>query len=118
MKLSLAIALVIAVKVNADCFSTKLGYPCCKNTKDVAYIDDDGQWGYENDNWCGLGKGNDEQCTGQNDGYPCCNTCNVTYTDAQGDWSWENDQWCGIKKNCRDDESPNDSNIPNVLPQG
>lgn len=35
------------------CFSLFSGYPCCKD-KGVVYIDDDGEWGYTNNNWCGV----------------------------------------------------------------
>jgi len=35
------------------CWSEKLGFPCCSGCK-VGYVDKDGQWGYENGNWCGI----------------------------------------------------------------
>lgn len=31
-----------------------LGYPCCKNTKEVITTDENGKWGFENNNWCGI----------------------------------------------------------------
>jgi len=51
---SILSALSIA-KINAEeCFSEKLGYPCCTTTSDVVLTDDDGNWGIENDIWCGI----------------------------------------------------------------
>jgi len=97
------IALAAAVaKVSADCFSTRLGYPCCSSwNRDVQYVDGDGQWGVENGNWCGIGgQQQQSQCTGQNQGYQCCNGCKVEYTDGDGPWGIENNQWCGIKNTC------------------
>jgi len=35
------------------CWSEVLGYPCCKNCF-VYDTDEDGQWGYENNQWCGI----------------------------------------------------------------
>ncbi|KAG4085439.1 alpha/beta-hydrolase [Neocallimastix lanati (nom. inval.)] len=88
------IATVFAGKALADCFSTKLGYPCCTSTSDVVYTDDDGDWGIENNNWCGI-----ETCWSLKLGYPCCQNTNVVYyTDDDGDWSVENNDWCGIVK--------------------
>ncbi|OUM66602.1 Non-catalytic module family DOC2 [Piromyces sp. E2] len=42
-------------KKNNKCWSEPLGYPCCNN-KDIktSYTDKDGDWGYENGNWCGI----------------------------------------------------------------
>jgi rhamnogalacturonan endolyase len=39
---------------NASCWSVSLGYPCCTNNTTIYYIDDNGNWGVQNDNWCGL----------------------------------------------------------------
>lgn len=38
-----------------DCWSQKLGYACCEGC-DVVFVDDDGNWGVENDEWCGINK--------------------------------------------------------------
>ena len=38
----------------AQCFSIALGYQCCSSGAKVYYVDSDGEWGYENDNWCGI----------------------------------------------------------------
>jgi len=104
-----SISLAVAVaKVRADCFSSRLGYPCCSswNTK-VEYTDNDGKWGVENGNWCGIGGGQQQQsCTGQNQGYQCCNSCKVEYTDGDGPWGIENGQWCGIKSSCNGQQQP------------
>jgi len=35
------------------CWSKKLGYPCCKGCK-LYSTDDDGSWGYESNQWCGI----------------------------------------------------------------
>ncbi|ORX73497.1 glycoside hydrolase [Anaeromyces robustus] len=84
---------------DTSCFSIALNYPCCQGNN-VVYIDDDGEWGYENNNWCGIGKGKSESCTGKSQGYPCCSSCDVIYTDGDGNWGVENNEWCGIKDSC------------------
>ncbi|OUM61183.1 Non-catalytic module family DOC2, partial [Piromyces sp. E2] len=76
------------------CFSEKLGYSCCKNTKEVVYTDADGKWGVENNNWCGI----EDDCWSTRLGYPCCkSTTKVEFTDSDGKWGIENGDWCGIK---------------------
>jgi len=80
---------------NSSCFSTALGYPCCSSTTQVAYVDNDGQWGYENGNWCGIGgKAPEVEKCGS---YNCCTGCDVVYTDNDGKWGVENNDWCLIK---------------------
>ncbi|KAL6610838.1 Arabinanase/levansucrase/invertase [Neocallimastix sp. 'constans'] len=83
-----------------ECFSTKLGYPCCQQTKDVVYEDNDGQWGVENNDWCGITKesASSATCWSTGLGYPCCSLTNtdVYYIDESGNWGIENDDWCGI----------------------
>jgi len=44
----------IASTSNANCWSEKLGFPCCSTCSEVVYTDADGKWGIENGNWCGL----------------------------------------------------------------
>jgi len=104
MKLGISSCLVLAAtiaKVSGACFSTNLGYPCCTSTKTVAYVDDDGLWGIENNNWCGIEEQTSAgQWTGQNQGYPACSHCNVSYVDGDGEWGVQNNDWCGIKKTC------------------
>ena len=36
-----------------ECWSEVLGYPCCKSCT-VYDTDSDGQWGYEDEHWCGI----------------------------------------------------------------
>jgi len=81
------------------CFSIALGYDCCTNPKTkVSTTDKDGEWGIENNQWCGI---NDiQKCPTFIKGYKCCSSCNVTYTDADGDWSIENNEWCSIPYSC------------------
>eukprot|EP00833_Pecoramyces_ruminatium_P017192 jgi/Orpsp1_1/1191224/evm.model.d7180000084209.1 len=40
--------------ISDDCFSTALGYPCCSEFASIEYTDEDGNWGIENDQWCGI----------------------------------------------------------------
>jgi len=78
------------------CWSLDLGYKCCVNTTEVVYTDESGDWGIENDYWCGIPK---PVCWAKALGYKCCSTnvCrNVYYTDNDGQWDVENGQWCGI----------------------
>ncbi|ORX85887.1 hypothetical protein BCR32DRAFT_196954, partial [Anaeromyces robustus] len=81
------------------------GYPCCSANCVVVYTDNDGDWGVENNQWCGCGGGEPaptcpEAITSQ--GYSCCseNNCSVQYTDASGKWGVENNNWCGILSSC------------------
>ncbi|KAG4108271.1 cellulosomal serpin precursor [Neocallimastix lanati (nom. inval.)] len=82
------------------CFSQKLNpsYPCCTGNE-VVYTDESGDWGVENNSWCGISNGNDndnDTCFSIELGYPCCTDNKVIYTDERGDWGKENHQWCGI----------------------
>jgi len=94
MKASIALAAVVALaaKASAACWAQRLGYQCCKNTNaQVVYQDEDGDWGVENNEWCGI-----EKCWSLPD-YQCCkNTRDVVYQDEDGDWGVENNEWCGI----------------------
>jgi len=39
------------------CWSLEEGYPCCSSsTTKVAYTDEQGEWGVENGDWCGIPK--------------------------------------------------------------
>jgi len=73
------------------------GYKCCSANCTVVYTDDDGDWGVENNQWCGCGPS--AKCSQKilAQGYKCCAdpNCVIYYTDADGDWGVENDQWCG-----------------------
>jgi len=88
---------------SGSCWSKALGYNCCKNTCDVVYSDGDGDWGTENDDWCGIDSSvckKSDSCFAEAMGYPCCKECVVAYTDSDGGWGVENDAWCGIKDSC------------------
>ncbi|KAL6607523.1 hypothetical protein LY90DRAFT_460043 [Neocallimastix californiae] len=88
----------------AECWSESQGYKCCTGCE-VFYEDDSGQWGVENDEWCGIddavcnpSPSNDAACWSLPD-YPCCKeSTEVVYTDGNGDWSVEDGDWCGIIK--------------------
>jgi len=85
------------------CWSEALGYSCCK-TCHVYETDDSGDWGYEDDEWCGTPSFCSEvKCWSEKIGYPCCtSSCYVYDTDDSGDWGYEDDHWCGIlEENCQ-----------------
>ncbi|ORX79712.1 hypothetical protein BCR32DRAFT_294273 [Anaeromyces robustus] len=87
---------------SGSCWSQRLGFPCC-NGCDVAYTDSDGDWGLENNNWCGIDKSkcSSSSCWAEAQGYQCCkNICDVVYTDDSGSWGLENNDWCGIPNTC------------------
>eukprot|EP00833_Pecoramyces_ruminatium_P014027 jgi/Orpsp1_1/1188059/evm.model.d7180000062209.1 len=79
----------------STCFSIKLGYDCC-NSCDVYYTNEDGQWGYENGEWCGIKPScnttkNINECWSEKLGHPCCqNTSEIKFTDENGNWGIEN----------------------------
>ncbi|ORX87009.1 hypothetical protein BCR32DRAFT_324711 [Anaeromyces robustus] len=88
---------VFASILAAGAFASKCNpdYPCCNNCE-VIYVDSDGEWGVENNNWCAIDA---SQC--YEGDYPFCKGCTVVYTDNDGDWGVENNDWCLIKKsNC------------------
>jgi len=83
--------------LSASCYAEKLGFSCCrdKNTK-ILLSDEDGDWGIENDDICGIGF----PCFAITLNYKCCEQCNVVYTDNRGNhWGIENNEWCGVKDN-------------------
>jgi len=88
--------------LQTTCRSAKIGYSCCKETKDVVARDPYGFWGVENGQWCGI-----------NDPFPCSHytelgykTCdeikvnfnNVKYT-SEGIFATVNKETCGVCKN-------------------
>ncbi|ORY81651.1 Oligoxyloglucan reducing end-specific cellobiohydrolase [Neocallimastix californiae] len=90
---------------SSKCFSEP-DFPCCTSTTEVVEVDENGEWGIENGNWCGIrsvsnssAKGADE-CFSNGLGYPCCNSCDIIYIDESGNWGVENGDWCGIKDTC------------------
>ncbi|OUM66885.1 Non-catalytic module family DOC2, partial [Piromyces sp. E2] len=85
------------------CWATSLGYPCCSFTKEIFFTDQNGNWGIENDNWCGINTSNENNnqnasnCWSLPLGFQCCvNTNEVAYIDQDGNWGIENGNWCGI----------------------
>jgi len=96
---ALGLTAFLVANVLAKC---QEGYSCCKSCT-VVYTDADGNWGVENDQWCGI---DEEKCSGSNAtvtcfaskmGYPCCKeTDNVVSEDADGKWGIEDGQWCGM----------------------
>ncbi|ORX80820.1 hypothetical protein BCR32DRAFT_233191 [Anaeromyces robustus] len=83
--------------VEESCFATRLGYECC-NYNEILYSDDDGDWGVNDNRWCGIGAGKPkvEYCGD----YKCCQKCEIVYEDKEGKWGVENDEWCVIGRNC------------------
>ncbi|ORY11959.1 beta-galactosidase [Neocallimastix californiae] len=78
------------------CWSTSLGYSCCKTCTDIILVDSNGKWGVEGDDWCGIPTSCEKQSCGIQ-GYSCCkSSCNVYEEDSDGKWSIENDEWCLI----------------------
>jgi len=78
----------------SECFSIKLGYPCCQsnNPEDIVYSDNDGDWGKENSHWCGISI---PTCQPKNGYLVCEKTKKVVYKDSD-EWGVEHDQWCII----------------------
>jgi len=96
---------LLTSKALADdkCWAEKLGYRCCKNCN-IQYEDENGKWGYEKNEWCGI---TDAACNVfykecfSSPKYPCCSKCKIEYSDEEGDWGWEKGDWCGIKETCK-----------------
>jgi len=84
-----------------DCVVASQGYACCSSwNTEVVYQDENGDWGVENNDWCGITKV-EEKCWSTSLGYPCCSECvEAVYTDADGKWGIENNDWCGLYKSC------------------
>jgi hypothetical protein len=85
------------------CWSEELGYPCCTSSCHVYSFDTDGQWGYEDNHWCGIPSSCDqEKCWSKKLGYNCCQGCQAYEVDSNGKWGYENNEWCGIiEENCQ-----------------
>jgi len=99
------VLIYLPASVNSkQCFSQKLGYPCCSgNSVAVIYTDLNGDWGVENGDWCGIVDDDSKEDDPKTDtcfslalGYPCCKGDEVFYTDGNGNWGIENGNWCGI----------------------
>jgi len=86
---------------NDDCFALDLGYKCC-NGSDVVYTDESGNWGYVNNDWCGIGgssKKNEDPVEEDTYGdYPYCASCESNYTDSDGAWYGDaSGNWCKVR---------------------
>jgi len=79
----------------------KQGYKCCSPNCKTVYVDKDGNWGVENNQWCGCmnevpKKKGDCSKKITDLGFDCCpKNCKVIYKDEDGDWGVHNGQWCG-----------------------
>ncbi|OUM56310.1 carbohydrate-binding module family 35 protein, partial [Piromyces sp. E2] len=84
---------------STECFSVALGYPCCKESN-VVYTDNDGDWGVEDNQWCGIGNTSSAaSCWSEALGYPCCvSTSDVYYTDNDVYYEAENGNLNGVTK--------------------
>lgn len=99
------LALANVVRSQNKCSSkiTDKGYKCCSSDCVITYTDEDGHWGFENDQWCGCEKSDNHinlsQCSSNitKKGYPCCpRDCKVVLTDDDGTWGLNNNnEWCG-----------------------
>ncbi|OUM59770.1 Non-catalytic module family DOC2 [Piromyces sp. E2] len=98
--------------LSQQCFSQLLTppYPCCKGNK-IVYTDDSGNWGVENNKWCGINNDPIKECFSRALGYPCCKSCEVLFTDADGDWGVEDNEWCGILDSCSIDTEVEDPEV-------
>eukprot|EP00833_Pecoramyces_ruminatium_P004329 jgi/Orpsp1_1/1178361/evm.model.c7180000065000.2 len=92
-----------------DCKANLIGYSCCSDSNTtVVYHDDDGDWGIENNEWCGITSissstsvTEDDKCFSEFLGYSCCSSCtDVVFTDEDGKWGIEDGNWCGIRNSC------------------
>jgi len=107
-----ALAFTSFVNAQSSCNSkiTDKGYKCCSTYCVPVYTDEDGAWGFENNEWCGCGADTINskpkadigvylsKCPMNinNLGYPCCPLgCEVVYTDDDGTWGIDNNEWCG-----------------------
>ncbi|OUM66047.1 Non-catalytic module family DOC2, partial [Piromyces sp. E2] len=94
-----------SASVEEACFSEPLGFPCC-NSCDIVYKDESGDWGVENNDWCGIGPNCDASnatilCPGMSIGYSCCSSClEIAEQDEHGNWGIEDGQWCSIPYYC------------------
>ena len=99
-------------EISGSCSASILaqGYECCSDNCEVVYTDADGDWGVENEQWCGCGGGEPvpepeptPKCSIRitSQGYECCSSCGtVYYTDDDGERGVENNNWCGMPTNC------------------
>jgi len=89
----------------------------------VIYTDNDGPWGVENNDWCGISNTSSAtSCFSVALGYNCCQqTTEVVYVDNDVSWGIENGDWCGIGNSNNDkheDENKNNATSENYPPTG
>jgi len=121
---ALASASVVSAALgNRQCFLSNvpqlLGYNCCKRSCFTQYKDDDGNWSFEDGNWCGVPYSCYNGCWSMPD-FPCCTSTNaVAYTDNFGnDWGVENNNWCGIMSQpAQQQQTKTLPNVPQQPPQ-
>ncbi|OUM66609.1 Non-catalytic module family DOC2, partial [Piromyces sp. E2] len=86
------------------CWAKQLGYNCCRRKHiNVQYTDKNGEWGVEDNKWCGIVNVSMmttkliDICWSEPD-YKCCSKGNdiVKSSNEDGDWGIENGNWCGI----------------------
>ncbi|OUM61617.1 carbohydrate esterase family 1 protein [Piromyces sp. E2] len=92
--------LMLVSDVSSECFSTKLGYPCCSIGYPSIYTDNDGYWSVENGEWCGVADFDTvAKCWSAKFGYKCCPaSTEVFLEDEDGQWGVLDKNWCGIIK--------------------
>jgi len=97
----LVAALAVGSVLADDCWSTSLGYPCCKDKSTTVQFgaNTSNQFGLENGQLCGI---TDIQLCPSGGEYRCCTGCEVIFTDDQ-DWGVENNDWCSIPYSCKAD---------------
>jgi len=91
-----------ALSADAECWSEKLGYPCCQlKTTRISYTDEKtgNLFGVEFNKMCGI---TSAQICPKGDTYKCCSTCTVTYIDTYY-WGIEDGEWCSIPYSCEDE---------------
>jgi len=97
---------VVAKKSRCSAGVISLGYECCDIPCTVLYTDRDGDWGAQNDEWCGCGgdfTSNIFDCSPNFylNGYNCCFECGeVVKEDEIGKYSMEYGKLCGVPERC------------------
>jgi len=120
INLVVALALTSVVSAQSTCSSkiTDQGYECCSGDCKTIYTDENGDWGVENDHWCGCGNTDVNNNCSPNitkKGYSCCpSDCTIIYTDEDGSWGIHNLEWCICNPN---DTNQNDTDNMALIEQ-